>query len=270
MSKVLQGLFVGGVILVGLCGCRAMSKNDPTALAPAPAAPAASAPAAQGSKPTPGPSPAASPAPAVKPVDSKADANVFLLREALGQSLLPLIDGNRIGLQKTVIKGGSDPNITIEGGKLTLYQLFQGSGGGQGSITVAGGYQKLATTSGEALTYVNPMTIDFSFTGLAIQTGCYGTMSVTGKVRCSLSGTYTQGIHSLTGTGQCMTHTNGILDNLRLDGGGESHKVRYTLGFKVRGDPQDWRSYQWVGSAYINGQNVDITHLNDIQNICNK
>lgn len=173
-------------------------------------------------------------------------------------------------LQKTTAKGANDPNITIEGGGLVFNQVLKGEGDGQGAIHAAGTYQKLDTVSGGTAIYTNPVAIDFNFDRFQIKSECYGTISLTGKIHCTLNATYTYGANILSGTGQCMTHTNGILDNLRVGVGANLHKVRYVLGFKIQGSPKDWKAYQWVGSAYVDGIKVDFTQFNETPNTCDK
>lgn len=264
MNRSLLGVIAGIVIVGMLCGCRAMSKDD----APTPST--TPAPTTQEPSTTPAPSPKPAPTPGTNPSESKDISNITALRETLGQSILPLIDGGLLTLQKTSPKGAADPNITLEGGKFEFNQILKGDGGGQGTAQATGSYQKLGTISGGGAIYVNPTSIDFNFDGLKIKSGCHGTLSLTGNVHCSINATYTYGANILSGTGQCMTHTNGILDNITIEIGGTTQKIRYVLGFKIQGDPTDWKAYQWVGTAYVGGISVDLTQLNDSQNTCNK
>lgn len=262
VKQIPLGLLVGAFIFCLLCGCRAISKGDtPTA----PVTPPASA---GESKPTPTLPP--TPTPQTTTSDSKDTPPSLILREAVGQNIINLINGELLVLQKNTQKGGSDPNITLDGGKFEFNQPLQGDTGGPGQIHATGTYQKLGTTSGDTAIYTSPTTIDFNFEGLQVKSGCYGNLFLTGNVHCTLSANYAYGTHTLNGTGQCMTHTNGILDNIRLDIGGNTHKVRYVLGFKVHGDPLDWKAYLWTGTAFVGGIAVDITQLNDPLNICNK
>lgn len=265
MGRVSIKLLVGMVIVSTLFGCRAMS-NDGTQ---GPVASQSPTPMETPNTPTPPPSPAISPSTQTNIVDNKGVSDVLLLREALGERLLALIDGHAMTLQKITSVNTSTPNIIIEDGKLTFDQTIQGQGGGVGTIHASGTYQKLGTASGEGALLAKSTIIDFDFNKLQIISACYSTATLTGRVRCTLNVTYNYGTHTLTGSGQCMTHTEGSIDNLRIDIAGEPHKIRYVLGFKVHGDPADWGAYQWAGTAYVSGINVDITHLNDSVYTCN-
>lgn len=269
MTRTTLGVLVGALIIGTLCGCRAMSKHE------TPGAPPPPPPVAGESKPTPAPPPTPSSAPSPpaaqpEPIEDKGVFGAQVLREALGEAILPLIDGELLVLQNTLKKGANDPNITLEGGKLTFKQTLLDENGGNGAVEAIGAYQKLGTTSGAAAVYANPTTIDFNFEGLQVKTGCLGTITLTGKVHCSIKATYTYGANTLSGAGQCMTHTNGILDNLRIGIGTTTHKARYVLGFKVQGNPKDLKAYQWMGMAYVGGIAVDITQLDNPTNVCNK
>ncbi len=262
MGRAVNGLLIGIGIVALVSGCRALSNDGSPG-----AQPSGPAPATQEPKPVLAP-PAAN---ETKSIDNKDVFDVWVLREALGQTLLPLIDGQLVTFQKNPAKKeAQDPNFSMESGKLEFNQTLQGEGGGQAKIHGGGGYQKLTSVSGETILYAHPATIDFNFNKLQIKSECYNTMTLAGKVRCSLSATYTHGSHTLVGSGQCMTHNNGILDNLNLDIAGSPHKVRYVLGFKVNGNPGDWRAYQWVGVAFVSGLKTDLTPLNDLQNTCSK
>lgn len=273
MRHVILGLVVGMLVVSVFCGCRAMSKrgDPPAGSPPTSSEPSAPSPAAGESKP-PSTSPASTPLPETqtKPVNNKEISGIFILREALGQEILPLVDGTLLTLQSTTKKGANDPNVTLDNGKLELNQTLPGEGTGQGTVHAIGSFQKLSTTSGDSAIYVHPTMIDFIFSAAQIKSECYGMMTLTGKVRCTLNAAYTYGTHILSGTGQCMTHTNEVLDNLKLDIGNTTHKVRYALGFKVNGDPTNWKAYQWTGTAYVGGIKVDLTQLNNPKNTCNK
>lgn len=265
MGRVRIMLLVGVVIISTLFGCRAMT-NDGTQGTVASQPPA---PTETPNTPTPPPSPAASPSTQTNIADNKEVSDVLILREALGEKLLTLIDGHTMTLQKVTSVNTSTPNIIIEDGKLLFDQTIQGKGGGLGTIHASGTYQKLGTASGEGVLLVKSTIIDFNFNKLQITSACYGTTTLTGGVRCTLNGTYNYGTRTLTGSGQCMTHTEGNIDNLRIEIGGEFRKMRYVLGFKVQGDPADWRAYQWAGTAYAQGVTIDITHLSDSTYTCN-
>lgn len=255
-------------LLIGtFCGCRAMSKGGgppaPEQNAGTPTPPAATP---QESKPA----PPTVPTPQTQTNRPSDVADVFVLQAALGREFLPLIDGGLLIFEKAATKGTETPNILLEGGKMTLNQSLQKTEGGQGTIAATGAYQKLGTTSGETALYANKVIIDFNFNALQIKSPCDDTISLSGNLRCTLNGTYTYGTHILNGSGQCMTHSGGSLDNLRLDINGTPHKVRYNLGYKVNGDPSDWRSYQWSGAAFVGGIKADLTHLANQQDNCNK
>lgn len=258
MGKRLAGVCIL-VVLFGSVGCRAFKESDPPP-AQAPSEPPASAPQPDTSKPLPQSAPPPEPN-NPQPIDNNDGFKIDLLREALGRGILPTIDTALITLKEASTAGSKDPNISSESGKLEFKQ---------GGISASGNYNKLGTGTGSQVVAVSSALIDFDLAAHSVTSLCGHALLLTGKVRCTLTGVYSSTSKVLDAAGYCFTHQGGISDNLSIAIGTESHKVRYNLSYKVKGDPLNFENYTWVGMALVDGQSYKMPQPDNVFNICNK
>lgn len=239
-------------------GCRAMSDKAgsapsaspaPTGAPPKPTAPPPKPAAPSQSSPTPKPS---------KDIDFKENFRKDLLREALGRASLALLNSANLVYEKTSDKGAATPNFWTEFGKIRFDQVLGTVASGASTLHIGGPYHRVVTTSGPQVTSFGPLAVDLSAHDLGVASTCGHDILVNGAVRCTVSGVYDHSSQVMDASGQCMTHTGGVLDNLRLDIGGGIHTARYVLSIKAHGNPLSWSSYTWTGMAYINGLKTEL------------
>lgn len=257
------------IMVMGMgLGCRAMrDKGGPT---PAPAPSESPKPVA--ASPTPPVPVQVSPPPILpKDIDSKDYFRIDLLREGLGRSIVPLLNPSHLSFDKLTEKSASSPNFLLESGNLRFDQVLGGISPGESAVHLDGPYQKLSTSSGSQVISFGPVTVNLNVHNLNVSSACGYRVSLTGQVRCTLSGVFDGSTQMVDATGQCMTHSNGTLDNLRVDvGSGNIHTVRYAVGVKIHGSPLDWKAYTWSGSPHVNGLSAKLPTTTESQYECEK
>lgn len=249
-----KGIWVVLVLALFWGGCRAL-KDDAAGGVPAPTA----APTATPSSSAPAPSPP-SPTPQLA-AELTPEVRLDLLREVLGRSILAKIDLNGLNFNKDPSQSSANSSFSAEVGKVEFKQVFSEPNQGQLRILAQGDYQKMATTSGPQLLYLNPLTVDLEYTAYSPQSLCVQKLQVTGKVQCTLALIYGYAADTLDVSGQCWSHTGGVLDNLQLALGNDVHRVRYEIAVKGHGLGREFKVYQWTGAASVDGVVVDLTQI---------
>lgn len=247
---------------VGVNGCRAL-KDDAPGKAPAstPSAPAVSSPAAAPTTPP--------PPPPLATLDTTAPFRLDVLRESLGRSILKEINPKLLIFNKNKLQA-ENITFTSESGKFDFNQNFGEAAKGRLIVQASGAYQKVATSSGPQLLYLNPAVVDAEFKAYPFTSLCGRTLQVSGKVRCTLSMVYGYATDTIDVGGQCMSHTNGTMDNLQVVLGSDVHKVRYSVQVKGHGAATDFASYQWLGTAAVDGLEMSLTQLPGSSDQCAK
>jgi hypothetical protein len=193
-----------------------------------------------------------------------------LLKEALGQSILAKIDLTGLNFHKNDAKSSVTSGFTTEIGKIDFTQVLGEPKQGQLLIQAKGDYQKMLTGSGPQLLYLNPLVLDIDYKGYAPPSSCTQGAQLTGKVRCTLALMYAYAANVVDLSGQCISHRDGILDNVQVTLGGDTHRIRYDLAVKGNGLGREFKSYQWLGAASFDGNAVVLTHINDSPEKCDK
>lgn len=250
-------------------GCRALKDDAPSqSSTAAPATSPTTAPAAGASAPV--ASPPSSPTTASPPPEAVTAFRLDLIREALGRTVLTQVEPKNLIFHKNTAQGVENPNYFSETGKFEFSQALGEPNKGQLVVAASGGYQKITTASGPQLLYLSPAIVDVEFKAYSLSTLCGQGIQLTGKVHCTLALVYGYAADTIDVSGQCMSHTNGVMDNLLMGMGSDYYKARYSVQVKGHGAAREFKTYQWSGAASLDGMSVDITQLPGTVEQCKK